>query len=430
MAAAKGMVVSRAMAIIMAAVTVTVTVAATVTAIFLSASVPARAASTESTVRLGVDVLLSEQFSLIAGKRVGLITNPTGIDSTGRHIIDRLHADSRVKLVALFSPEHGIRGDAQAGAKVDDSVDGKTGLPIYSLYGKTVKPTPQMLKGIDVLLFDIQDIGARFYTYIYTMAYAMEAAAENKIPFVVLDRPNPIGGTQVEGPVLDTAFRSFVGRYPIPIRHGMTAGELARMFNEEFGIEAKLTVVPVQGWHRSDWFDETRLIWVKPSPNMVTLDTATVYPGLCLIEGTNVSEGRGTPKPFETIGAPWIDGPRLASALNALRLPGVKFEATRFAPTASKYQGEPSEGVHVRVTDRESFQPVRTGLYILATLLKLYPNEFQWRMSGNRPFVDLLAGTDAVRVGLDQGIPVDEIVKGWSAQLQAFQRLRAKYLLY
>lgn len=278
----------------------------------------------EESFSAGVEVLLDEELDQLEGKNVGLITNPTGVDQELNSIVDTLHNHPDVNLVSLYGPEHGVRGSEQAGDYVEFYIDERTGLPVYSLYGETRKPTPEMLEGVDVLLFDIQDVGTRFYTYIYTMAYAMEAAAENDIEFMVLDRPNPIGGVSVEGPVLDPDYSSFVGLYPIPLRHGMTVGELALLFNDEFDIGADLSVVEMNGWERSDYYDDTPLEWVLPSPNMPTLDTAAVYPGAALIEGTNVSEGRGTTKPFELIGAPFIDGVDLAEQLNNAGLPGVQ----------------------------------------------------------------------------------------------------------
>ncbi|HET7616713.1 MAG TPA: DUF1343 domain-containing protein, partial [Bacillales bacterium] len=294
--------------------------------------------------RLGIDVLLKDRMDLIKGKNVGLITNPTGVNHELTSDVDLLFHNSNVNLVALYGPEHGVRGGHQAGDYVPYYIDEETGLPVYSLYGKTRKPTPDMLENVDVLLFDIQDVGTRYYTYIYTMAYAMQAAAENGIPFVVLDRPNPLGGTKVQGPVLDPDFSSFVGMYPIALRYGMTVGELAKYFNNEFNIGADLHVVKMQGWNRSMTYQDTSLQFVMPSPNMPTVKTALVYPGMALIEGTNVSEGRGTTRPFELTGAPWINAKDLTDALNAKHLPGVRFRAAHFTPTFSKYNGEMCNG--------------------------------------------------------------------------------------
>ncbi|MBE3583852.1 MAG: DUF1343 domain-containing protein [Limnochordaceae bacterium] len=398
----------------------------------LASTVTVRAAETSpgTSLRLGIDRLLGDQFSLIAGKRVGLITNQTGRGRDGQHDADRLAADKRVQLVALFSPEHGFRGDEPPGAYVASYVDPVLHLPVYSLYGPTQRPTAAMLRGIDVLLFDIQDVGSRYYTYISTMAYALQAAAQYQIPIIVLDRPNPIGGQQVEGPVLEPAYQSFVGLYPIPVRHGMTIGELARLFNEEFGIHAPLTVVPMEGWTRSTWWDQTGLPWVKPSPNMTSPQTALVYPGTCLLEGTNVSEGRGTARPFETLGAPWIDGTRLANALNALRLPGVRFEPVRFVPTTSKYQGEACEGVQLEVTDRLGFASVRTGLWIIATIERLYPQQFRFNQSAGQYYFDTLIGNGRIRPALQRGENPDTILAPFQAAVDRFIAVRSRYLLY
>ena len=374
---------------------------------------------------LGVEVLLKEQKDLIEGKRVGLITNPTGVDQNLNSIVDLLYNDPDVELTALYGPEHGVRGDAQAGQYVEYYIDEVTGLPVYSLYGKTRKPTPEMLENVDVLVFDIQDVGTRFYTYIYTMALAMEAAKEKGIPFIVLDRPNPLGGTKVEGPVLDPAFASFVGQYAIPLRHGMTVGELAKLFNSEFGIGADLTVVEMKGWKRKSYFDETGLEFVLPSPNMPTLDTALVYPGAALIEGTNVSEGRGTTKPFELIGAPFINSTELARELNALKLPGVTFRAASFTPTFSKHSGKLSHGVQIHVTDRDAYQPVETGLHLVKTIHDMYPDQVTLTA-----FFDNLIGNGWIRKGIEEGMSVEEMKSRWEEDLKEFKKVRNRYLLY
>lgn len=381
-------------------------------------------------VRPGLDVLLAERLDLVQGKRVGLITNPTGVraDLTGG--IDALHAQAGVKLAALFGPEHGVRGQAQAGEAVQSGTDPRTGVPAYSLYGNVRQPTAEMLRGIDILLFDIQDVGARFYTYIWTMALAMQAAAKHGVPFVVLDRPNPIAGIAVEGPVLERRFESFVGMYPIPVRHGMTAGELARLFNAEYGIGAELTVVPAQGWRRELWFDQTGLPWIMPSPNMPALETATVYPGTCFVEGTSLSEGRGTTRPFELIGAPWIDPYTLADDLNARGLPGVRFRPVYFAPTFSKHAGQTCGGVQLHVIDRQAFRPVAAGVHLLDAARRRWREHFQWQQSGSSFSIDRLAGTDALRLALDRGVPPGEIVASWEEGVRGFLQLRQKYLLY
>ncbi|PLR91112.1 exo-beta-N-acetylmuramidase NamZ family protein [Bacillus sp. T33-2] len=382
--------------------------------------------------KLGVEVLLNEQKDLIKGKKVGLITNPTGVDQEMNSIVDLLHDDPEVELTALYGPEHGVRGSAQAGQYVEYYVDEKTGLPVYSLYGKTRKPTPEMLEDVEVLLFDIQDVGTRFYTYIYTMALAMEAAKENNIPIIVLDRPNPLGGTKVEGPVLEPKYASFIGQYAIPIRHGMTVGELAKLFNKEFGIGAALTVVEMKGWKRNMYYDDTPLQWVLPSPNMPTLDTALVYPGGALIEGTNLSEGRGTTKPFELLGAPFINSDDLAEKLNSLKLPGVKFRAASFIPTFSKHSGVLSHGVQYHITDRDAFKPVETGLHVVKTIHDMYPDKFQFRAEGSNgiSFFDNLTGNRWIRDGINQGKSVEELTEQWQDGLDEFKKTRKKYLLY
>ncbi|WP_087972526.1 exo-beta-N-acetylmuramidase NamZ family protein [Oceanobacillus rekensis] len=383
-------------------------------------------------LQLGVDVLLDEQKDLIEGKRVGLITNPTGVDQELNSIVDLLHNDPDVELTALYGPEHGVRGDAQAGAYVEFYNDETTGLPVYSLYGQTRKPTPEMLENVDVLLFDIQDVGTRFYTYIYTMAYAMEAAKENDIEFIVLDRPNPLGGHKVEGPVLDREYSSFVGNYPIPLRHGMTVGELAKLFNEEFEIGADLTVVEMDGWKRNMYYDDTDLEFVLPSPNMPTLDTALVYPGAALIEGTNLSEGRGTTKPFELIGAPFVNSTEFAAVLNELDLPGVTFRAASFTPSISKHAGKLSHGVQIHVTNKKSYIPVETGLHIVKTLHDMYPDDFEFRAenSAGISFFDNLIGNGWIREAIENGDSVKDMEKEWKDELKEFEKVRKDYLIY
>jgi uncharacterized protein YbbC (DUF1343 family)/CubicO group peptidase (beta-lactamase class C family) len=371
----------------------------------------------------GIDALDRDGFKILRGKRIGLITNQTGKDRSGRSTIDLLFNAPEVKLVALFSPEHGIRGLLDQ-EKIVNSTDEKTGLPIFSLYGETRSPSPESLKGIDALVFDIQDIGARFYTYISTMGMAMTEAAKHKVSFVVLDRVNPINGESVEGPLADGDKLSFTAYHPIPIRHGMTAGELARLFNAERKINADVQVVRVEGWKRGEWFDETGLAWVNPSPNMRSLTQATLYPGICLLEPTNVSVGRGTDTPFELIGAPWIDGRRLAEALNTENLPGVSFVPVRFTPRASVHKDAECGGVNVLITDRKVFEPVLTGLEIAVQLLKLFPQDF----STDR-FNRLLVSQkvfDAFRRGAD----ASALRQLWESDLDAFRAIRNKYLLY
>jgi uncharacterized protein YbbC (DUF1343 family)/CubicO group peptidase (beta-lactamase class C family) len=371
----------------------------------------------------GIDVLARDGFKILRGKRIGLVTNQTGKDRDGRSTIDLLFNAPEVKLVALFSPEHGIRGVLDQ-EKIEHSTDEKTGLPIYSLYGETRKPAAETLKGIDTLVFDIQDIGARFYTYISTMGMAMEEAAKNKIGFVVLDRVNPINGEGVEGPLADGDKLSFTAYHRIPVRHGMTAGELAQLFNGERKINADLKVVLVEGWKRGDWFDETGLTWINPSPNMRSLTQATLYPGVCLLEPTNVSVGRGTDTPFELIGAPWIDGRRLAQALNRANLPGARFVPVRFTPRASVHKDAECGGVNVLITDRKVFEPVLTGLEIAVQLLKLFPKDFS-----TERFNRLLANQkvfDAFRRGSD----ARALRQIWQSELDGFRAIRSRYLLY
>lgn len=374
----------------------------------------------------GIEVLLHDRLDLIRGRHVGLITNPTGVDRQLVSDVDLLAHTPGVHLVALFGPEHGIRGAHQAGASVGSDRDPVTGLPVYSLYGKTRRPTPAMLQGVDVLVFDIQAVGARFYTYLYTMADAMKAAAAAHIPIIVLDRPNPIGGTKVQGPVLDPKFASFVGEYPIPLRYGMTIGELAEFFNGEFHIGADLTVVKMRGWNRSMYYDDTPLQFVMPSPNMPTETTALVYPGMGLVEGTNVSEGRGTTRPFELIGAPWIDAEQLSRALNGKRLDGVRFRPVHFTPTFSKYEGKSCNGIEVHVMDRGTFNPVVVGLTVIGTIHDLYPHQFAFNASD----FDRLVGNDWIRKDIENGVSIPEMQRRWQAGLSQFESVRQKYLLY
>lgn len=383
----------------------------------------------KSAVKTGLDNV-SDYEHLFKNKRVGIVTNHTAYDSTGKHIVDIFTAMDNVKVTALFGPEHGIYGLAEAGEKVTDAKDDRFGINVYSLYGKTRKPTAQMLKDVDVLVFDIQDIGARFYTYIYTMAYAMEGAAENNKSFVVLDRPNPINGTTVEGNVLEKQFSSFIGLYPITTRHGMTVGELAKMFNGQKwlkdGIEANLTVVPMKGLRRSYWYDQTGLKFIKPSPNMPNLETATVYPGLCLLEGTNISEGRGTDKPFLQFGAPWIDSDKLVTRLNYLNLPAMKFKPVSFTPTFSKHKGEKCNGAAIVITDRNAIKAYTAGIEVVRTIYNMYPDKVVWRTG----MFHKLTGTESVRQAIIDGIPTKDLQAGWQKNLNAFLKIRQKYLIY
>ena len=373
----------------------------------------------------GIDVLQADNFRLLGGKRVGLVTNQTGRSRAGISTIDLLHKADGVKLVALFSPEHGIRGVLDE--KIDSSRDEKTGLPIYSLYGGTresLRPTEQMLQDIDTMVVDLQDVGARFYTYIATTAYVMEEAAKRKIAVVVLDRVNPINGYQIEGPALDKDMLGFVGYFPMPIRHGMTLGELAKLFNAENEIGADLTVVPLKGWRRDLWFDGTGLSWVNPSPNMRNLLQATLYPGIGAIEATNLSVGRGTDTPFEHIGAPWIDAVRLAAELNGRRIDGVRFYPESFTPAGSKFKGELCQGVFMVVTDRLALRPVRVGVEIAAALYRLYPGQFQIGAAAR-----LLGSREAIK-RIQSGEDPAAIAASWSTDEARWRLLRAKYLLY
>jgi len=409
-------------------------------------------ASPRPSVKPGITVLFEKHMDLVRGKRIGLIANPTSLDSQFDSDIELFRAHPEVKLVALYGPEHGVRGNAQAGQFVPFYFDEDYQLPVFSLYGQSEKPPPDMLtnideymrsfdtrhtgktpqtgmlQSVDVMVFDMQDVGTRVYTYIATMAYAMQACADAGIPFIVLDRPNPINGVAMEGPILEyPKYSSFIGLYPIPLRHGMTVGELAQLFNAEFlQKKAKLTVVPVENWTRNEWFDETSLPWVMPSPNLPTLDSATVYPGQVLLEGTDLSEGRGTTRPFEIFGAPWIDGFVLAKKLNELNLPGVKFRETWFTPTFSKFQGKLCGGCQLHVTDRNKYQPIATTLAELQMVKQLYGDKLEFHAS----YFDKVMGTASVREALERGEPAKKIVAGFQSGLDEFAKMRAPFLLY
>ena len=375
---------------------------------------------TTSHVRTGLEILLAQGHPELAGLRCGLIANHTSIDANLRGGIDLLHTSDTVELRALFGPEHGVRGDAQAGAPVQNATDPRTGLPVYSLYGATEKPTPAMLQGLDALIFDIQDIGVRYGTYLSTLVAAMEAASEQELVFAVLDRPNPIDGIDIEGPLVDPGFESFVGAHPIPIRHGMTLGELARLVAFERGWPDPV-VVAMDGWKRGMWFDQTGLPWVQVSPNLPTLDSVTVYAGTCLFEGTSISEGRGVTRPFEYIGAPWIDPFALVEQLDAAALPGYAFRPVWFTPMFSKHAGEVCGGVQVLVTDRTIGQPVAMGIRLLALMQASSGPHFDWRIDrAGRPFIDLLYGSDRLRHGEEAA----------ADDPQAFRDRRAPFLLY
>ena len=380
-----------------------------------------------SRVRPGIEVFLADLPPAVRGKRVGLITNHTGIDSSRTPDIDLIARHKDLTLVALLAPEHGIRGTAAAGEKIADEHDAKTGVPIHSLYQAEDRgPTAEMLKDVDVLVYDLQEVGGRTWTYVSTMALSMQAAARKKIPFVVLDRPNPIGGEIVEGALLDPRFKSFVGMYPIPARHGMTVGELARLFNEAHGIGAELIVARTENWSRSQWFDDTGLPWVNPSPNLRSLAALTSYPGTVYFEGTNLTEGRGTDRPFEQIGAPWLDAAGLAAAMNAMKLPGIRFEATTVPveTTAAKFPGLTIQAIRFAVTERERYRPVRTALLLIDAIKKRHPQEFAWGKT-----IDRLTGSDAVRRAIDES-RLPALLDDWDREAAAFRESRRPYLLY
>ncbi|MEZ4415361.1 MAG: DUF1343 domain-containing protein [Gemmatimonadota bacterium] len=383
---------------------------------------------TPARVRPGIEVLLTDSIDVVRGRRVALLTNHTGVDGEGRPSIDRLYEHPEVELVALFAPEHGIRGAAEAGELVESGRDEQTGLPIHSLYGDTRKPTPAMLEGIDVLLYDIQDVGTRYYTYLSTMALAMEAAGEAGIPFVVLDRPDPINGMTVQGDVLDPEYSTFVGRYPVPMRYGMTPGEFARLVRGEFGVEVELHVVPLDGWTRDLSFPETGLPWIAPSPNMPSVESALHYPGTCLFEGTNLSVGRGTPEAFQQIGAPWLDGEDLAQAMAAYDLPDVRVTAVSFTPRQpgdGKFGDETVQGVRLTALG-PAYDPTRTAVALLIEARRMSGDRWDWREG----HFDRLAGSDDLRLGIEAGRSLDAVTAPWSEQRRAFEQLRSRYLIY
>jgi uncharacterized protein YbbC (DUF1343 family) len=385
-------------------------------------------------VRTGLERLLDEPGP-VRGLRVGLVANPSSITPDLAHASVGLSARRGVKLAALFGPEHGIAADAQDLVEVGHSRDRATGLPVHSLYGETRIPTPGMLAGLDALVFDVQDVGSRYYTFVYTMLHVMAACARDGKRVVVLDRPNPIGGEAVDGNVLDPAYRSFVGMHPLAVRHGMTVGELALMFRAELGLEVDLHVVPMRGWRRAMAYEDTGLPWVLPSPNMPTVETAFVYPGGCLVEGTNLSEGRGTTRPFELVGAPWLDGHALARALERERLPGAGFRAAAFTPTFHKHADVLCQGVQVHVFDRRRFPAFLAYLLLVHHARRQDEERFAWRDPPYEyehvklPF-DILCGTDRVREAIEAGASPRRLAAGWRRELLAFRRRRAKYLLY
>ena len=391
---------------------------------------------TRTHVKLGLERLLEEQSDLLKGAGVGLICNQASVNHELRHAADLLHEHTRVNLRALFGPQHGIRGDVQDNMiETGHTVDRETGLPIHSLYSETREPTEAMLRDIDVLVFDMQDVGCRIYTFAYTMANCMSAARKFGKKVIVCDRPNPINGRQVAGNVLEPEQASFVGLFAIPTRHGMTLGELARMFNEYFAIGCNLEVLKMGGWERSHWLDETDAPWVMPSPNMPTLDSATVFPGTVHFEGTQLSEGRGTTRPFELIGAPYIDPEEYARTLNQTNLAGVFFRSCIFRPTFQKHAGISCGGVQLHVTDRNKFEPVITGVAMVKAAYDLYRSEFCWKeppyeyVYDRNPF-DVIAGTSSIREAFEQGTAIEEIQESWAAALDGFMNVRERYLLY
>jgi uncharacterized protein YbbC (DUF1343 family) len=379
----------------------------------------------------GIDRVLAEP-SLLPRGRIGLVTNHSAVTRDLRPTADAL-LEAGFEVVALFGPEHGIRGDAAAGEEVAGGTDTRTGLPVFSLYGPTRKPTPEMLKGVDCLVFDMQDAGCRFYTYLSTLSCCLEAAGENGIPIIVLDRPNPLGGDVVEGPLVRTGYDSFVGYQKTPIRYGLTIGEYAVWVRNNTGADSDLTVITVEGWRRGMDWRETGLQWVMPSPNIPAVDTVRVYPGTCLIEGTTLSEGRGTSKPFEIFGAPWVDADALAETLNGFALPGARWRPVHFTPTFSKHNGTPCHGCQLHITDADAFRPVTAGVHLLCALKALYPGDFAWLppfTEGRPPFIDLLAGSPALREAVDAGVPASDIVASWQADLDAFKPSRRAAMLY
>jgi uncharacterized protein YbbC (DUF1343 family) len=410
----------------LAAVTRTLLTLAPLTLTVLPLS-PDLHAQSGASVRPGIEEFLTNVPEALKDKRVGLITNHSAIDRQRVSDIDLIAGHKAVKLVALLAPEHGIRGTAAEGVKISDEVDTKTGVPIYSLYmAEDRGPTPEMLANVDALVYDLQEVGGRTWTYVSTMALSMQAAARKKIPFVVLDRPNPLGGEIAEGALLDPKFKSFVGMYPIPARHGLTVGELAKLFNEKHGIGCDLIVVRAANWRRSQWFEDTGLPWINPSPNLRSFAALQNYPGTVYFEGTNLTEGRGTDRPFEQIGASYLDAPKVAKAMNDRKLPGVRFEAITMAvvPTAAKFKGETIPGLRFVVTDREAYRPVRTALLLIDEIKRQHPKDFAWGKS-----IDRLTGSDKVRLAIDAGT-LPALLVQWDREAAEWMESRKPYLLY
>jgi uncharacterized protein YbbC (DUF1343 family) len=383
---------------------------------------------------LGSDRLLASKR--LAGRKIGVVCNPASLDAQFRHIADRLVSHAGATLTAIFGPQHGFRSDVQENMiETGHARDALRRVPVYSLYSETREPTAEMLRDVDALVVDLQDVGTRIYTYIYTMANCLVAAKRHGVSVIVCDRPNPIGGDAVEGPMLVPGFESFVGLYPLPMRHGMTIGELARLFNDEFGIGADLEVVPMEGWRRDMYFDATGVPWVLPSPNIPTLDSAIVYPGTVLFEGTNVSEGRGTTRPFELLGAPWVDGEHFADALNRLDLAGVHFRPAVIEPTFHKHARTSCGGCQIHVRDRRTFNPVEAGVALLAAFRAADPDRFAWRdppyeYEHDKLPIDILAGSSELREQIEAGVSAREIARSWEPAVAAFKKLRGPYLLY
>ena len=387
-------------------------------------------------VRPGIEVLLDDRKQLLEGARVGAVVHPASVLPDLRHTADALSACGSLTLVSLFGPQHGARGEKQDNMIESEFYrDPETGLPVHSLYSDTRRPTEEMMRDIDLLLFDLQDAGARLYTFIQTMAYCMEACAAAGKRMIVADRPNPINGRDVEGDLLDPAYRSFVGLFPVPMRHGMTVGELARLYNAEFGIGCDLEVVPMDGWKRSMWYDQTGLPWVQPSPNLPTIDSAVVYPGTVLVEGTMLSEGRGTTRPFEYVGAPYIRPSELASHLNALGLPGVAFRPAYFEPTFQKWHGAMCGGVQLHVSDREVFEPYLAGIMILSTVRSMYPESFAWRRPPDeyeheKLPIEILCGGRTIPDLIERAARAGEVRDSWRTDVEKFRASRVPHLLY
>jgi len=381
-------------------------------------------------MKIGLEVFLESQYKKYKDKRVGLVTNITGVNQQLVPSIDLFYEHPDIQLTTLYAPEHGIRGDAREGEKVESTVDPYTGLPVHSLYGASRKPSKETLESMDVVVFDLQDIGSRYYTFIYTMAYVMEACAEHGKELIIVDRPNPVSGEKLEGNLVEEDVRSFVGLLPIPNRHGMTVGELALLFKHEFGYDCELTVIPMQGWNRHMYYDETGLFWVPPSPNTTNIDMNILYSGTCLVEGTNLSEGRGTTRPFEYIGAPFIDGQKLAKTYNQKKISGVLARPTSFIPTYQKHKDEVCGGIQLHVVDRRKLNSLEAGILLIETIAEMYPHDFSFISTNNgKYFFDLLAGTKRLRDIILSRNSV-EFLEECEEQVAAFKKQREPYLLY